>query len=301
MTMFEGIFTAVVTPMNADGSLVTDSWEEQVRRQVAAGIHGLIIGGTTGEFYALTVDERIDQFKRAGKLLGKKTPWLAGVNAITTEDAVRLARAATEAGAPGLLVGAPPYSSPTQSELAQHCIQIDDASGLPIVLYNYPARTNADMNDEFFEAIKGRKNFVGLKESTGDMKRTLAMLRDHPHIGICCGSEDLALDFFGWGARMWICATSNFNPERIVALYDACVIKGDFNEGRRIALELAPLMNALEQGGKFIAAVKHACSRVGICQPYVRSPLGLLSDQESRHLDAMLSDLGIETKELNRE
>jgi len=291
--MFEGIFTAVVSPMNPDGSLVHELWEDQIKRQRSAGIHGLIISGTTGEFYALTTSERVEQFQRAGNLLGNTMPWLAGVNAITTKDAVALAREAKSAGASGLLLGAPPYSSPTQSELASHCMEIDDAVDMPILLYNYPTRTNADMGDEFMHAIRGRPNFVGLKESTGDMKRTQQLLRDHPQIGVCCGSEDLALDFFAWGARMWICAASNFMPERIVEFFNVCCNESNFEKGRKIAMELGPLMNALEQGGKFIAAVKYACSTMGYCSPIVRRPLGLLASEETRNIDAILSQLNI--------
>ncbi|MDN3923207.1 dihydrodipicolinate synthase family protein [Roseateles violae] len=289
--MFEGIFTAVVTPMEADGSLIPDQWSAQIRRQVDAGIHGLIIGGTTGEFYALTVHERIEQFQRASKLLGRGTPWLAGVNAITTAEVLVLARAAREAGASGLLLGAPPYASPTQDELAEHCIEVDKVANLPIVLYNYPARTNADMGDEFMKKIAGRSNFVAIKESTGDMKRAQAQLRDFPSIKLCCGSEDLALDFFALGAKMWICATSNFAPQLILDLYRSCVIEGDFQRGREIAARLAPLTDALEQGGKFISAVKHACSRLGYCGPSVRRPLLPLNAQEADLLESHLARL----------
>jgi 4-hydroxy-tetrahydrodipicolinate synthase len=289
--MFQGIFTAVVTPMTPDGALVTDLWAAQVERQVAAGIHGLIIGGTTGEFYALSAAERIQQFKAAGALLNGRTPWLAGVNAITTAEVISLAKAAKAADASGLLLGSPPYVSPTQAELAAHCMAVDDAVGIPIVLYNYPARTNADMGREFFERIRGRKNFVALKESTGNMKRAQEMVRDFPEIALCCGSEDLALDFFALGARMWICATSNFAPELILKFYKACVEDGDFALGRKLSQELAGLTYALEEGGKFIASVKYACARFGYCSPDLRAPLLPLDKAERDALDVMLNTL----------
>ena len=294
--MFEGIFTAVISPMQGDGALIHSQWEAQIERQIAAGIQGLIIGGTTGEFYALSVSERIEQFERAGRLLNGRQPWLAGVNAVTTADVITLARAARKAGAPGILLGAPPYVSPTQDELAQHCIAVDEAADLPIVLYNYPARTNADMGDTFMRAVSRRPNFVALKESTGDMKRALAHARDFPSIKLCCGSEDLALDFFALGARMWICATSNFAPEKILALYRACVIDGDFVCGRDLARSLAPLTDALEQGGKFIGAVKHACARLGYCGPALRRPLAPLTPEEAIRLEALLDHISAPQK-----
>lgn len=289
--MFEGIFTAVISPMRENGDLVPEQWEAQVRAQLAAGIHGLIIGGTTGEFYALTVAERIAQFEHAQSVVGKQRPWLAGVNAITTRDAITLAEAARAANAHGILLGAPPYVSPTQDELADHCIAVARAAGLPVVLYNYPARTNADMGAQFFARIAGRAEFVALKESTGNMKRAQELLRDFPQIALCCGSEDLALDFFALGARMWICATSNFAPRLILDLFDACVLQGNFVRGRTLSAQLAALTYALEEGGKFIGAVKHACARAGLCEPWLRGPLSPLSPQEARALDIILDRL----------
>lgn len=289
--MFEGIFTAVITPMRENGDLVPEQWEAQVRAQMAAGIHGLIIGGTTGEFYALTVAERAEQFERAQSIVGRQQPWLAGVNAITTRDAITLAKAARAANAHGILLGAPPYVSPTEDELADHCIAVAQAAGVPVVLYNYPARTNADMGAHFFARIAGRPEFVALKESTGNMKRAQELLRDFPQIALCCGSEDLALDFFALGARMWICATSNFAPQLILDLYEACVTQGDFARGRALSAELAGLTYALEEGGKFIGAVKHACARAGLCEPWLRAPLSPLTAEEGRALDAILDQL----------
>ncbi|MBX9880363.1 MAG: dihydrodipicolinate synthase family protein [Sphingomonas sp.] len=288
--MFEGIFTAVVSPMEQDGALRWDLWEAQLDRQVAAGIHGIIVGGTTGEFYALTIEERLEQFRRAGTRLAG-TPWLAGVNAITTRDVLILAREVKAAGAHGILLGAPPYVSPTEDELADHCIAVAEAAAVPVVLYNYPARTNADMGARFFDRIAGNGAFVALKESTGNMKRAQELLRDRPDIALCCGSEDLALDFFALGARMWICATSNFAPGLILDLFRACVEQGDFARGRALSAELAQLTHALEEGGKFIGAVKHACARHGYCPPWLRGPLQPLTAAEGAALDALLDRL----------
>lgn len=292
--MFEGIFTAVVSPMAADGALVTQLWDAHVQSQLDAGIHGIVVGGTTGEFYALNVDERRAQFERANTVIGDRRPWLAGVNAITTRDALELARAARANKAHGILLGAPPYVSPTEDELVDHCIAVAEAAGLPVVLYNYPARTNADMGPKFFDRIAGRTEFVALKESTGNMKRAQELLRDYPAIALCCGSEDLALDFFALGARMWICATSNFAPRLILDLYESCVGRGDFVRGRALSGRLAALTHALEEGGKFIGAVKHACARGGVCEPWLRAPLGPLSGEEGRALDAILDRMGPE-------
>lgn len=145
-------------------------------------------------------------------------------------------------------------------------------------------------------AIAARPHFVALKDSTGDMKRAQAQARDFPSIKLCCGSEDLALDFSALGERMWFCATSNFAPERILALYEACVTEGDFVRGRRIAMDLAPLIDALEQGGKFIASVKHACARLGYCGPALRRPLEPLRSAEAQKLEAMLDRLTVPLK-----
>ena len=253
---FEGIYTPAITPLAADGSIDKAAFAEVLEYLVESKIHGVIIGGSTGEYYAHTTQERIELAAQAKDVLNGRLPLIVGTGGIRTEDAVAFAQHAREIKADALLVGAPPYALPTQQEIALHVKAVDAAADLPIMLYNYPGRMGVSMGDEFFDAVADVKNIVAIKESSGDMAQLHRLAIKRPNIQLSCGWEDQALEFFAWGAQSWVCAGSNFIPREHVALYEACVIDKDFDKGRKIMAAMMPLMDFLE-GGKFVQAIKN--------------------------------------------
>ena len=114
------------------------------------------------------------------------------------------------------------------------------------------------------------------------------LARRYPHIGLSCGMDDQALEFFAWGARSWVCAASNFAAKAHIALWQSCVVEGDFAKGRRIMSAMLPLMQVLEQGGKFIQAVKYGVARSGLPAGIPRLPLKPLNKDEKRDLDQVI-------------
>ncbi|MDX1449999.1 MAG: dihydrodipicolinate synthase family protein, partial [Acidimicrobiia bacterium] len=118
--------------------------------------------------------------------------------------------------------------------------------------------------------------------SSGSIDRLHMLARDFPHIGLACGMDDQALEFFAWGARAWVCAGSNFLPREHIALYEACVVKSDFEAGRRIMSAMLPLMRVLEQGGKFVQSVKYGCELTGLPAGPPRPPLRPLTKDDRR-------------------
>jgi 4-hydroxy-tetrahydrodipicolinate synthase len=179
---------------------------------------------------------------------------------------------------------------PTQKEIATHVLAVDKAAGLPIMLYNYPARMGVAMEDEFFEAVAQCKNILAIKESSGEMNRLHRLAHSHPSIQISCGWDDQALEFFAWGARSWVCAGSNFIPREHVALYEACVIEKDFAKGRRIMSAMLPLMDFLE-GGKFVQSIKYGSELNGLRTGGVRAPLQPLEESEKQELKEVIRTL----------
>ena len=260
---FEGIYTPVITPHRADGSIDRDALAVQIEHLISSGVHGLINGGSTGEYYAQSMDERKDMATFAKDVIGGRVPLIVGTVSVRTEDSILMAEHAAKIGADALLVGSPPYSVPTERENALNALAIDRAADLPIMLYNYPGRMGIDMGEEFLDRVGRSRNFAAIKESSGDINRVHLLARDYPHIQMSCGMDDQALEFFAWGARSWVCAGSNFLPTEHIALWRACVVEGDFDKGRRIMSAMMPLMRVLEQGGKFIQAVKHGCEMAG--------------------------------------
>ena len=285
---FEGIWTPVVTPYHDDFSLNEEALEAAVELLIAGGVHGIISAGTTGEYYAQSFDERVDLARRIKAIIAGRVPMVMGTGAIRTEESIAYAKAAVELGADALLVATPPYAVPTGREIALHALAIDRAANLPVMLYNYPGRMGVNMDEETLDRLGRSPNFCGIKESSGDINRLHMIARDYPHLGLICGMDDQALEFFAWGARGWVCAGSNFAPEAHVALYRACVLEGDFAKGRAIMSAMMPLMRVLEQGGKFIQCIKHGLTMRGVPAGPPRKPLQPLNKDDKRSLEEVI-------------
>ncbi|MGB1147475.1 MAG: dihydrodipicolinate synthase family protein, partial [Alphaproteobacteria bacterium] len=135
---FEGIYTPVVTPYFDDFSLNRDALAQTIDLLVDKGVHGLIIAGTTGEYYAQSTEERMEMMRLAKDLIAGRLPMIVGTGAIRTEDSMAFASAAKDIGADAILVATPPYAYPTGREIALHALAIDRAANLPAMLYNYP-------------------------------------------------------------------------------------------------------------------------------------------------------------------
>ena len=287
--IFEGIYTPIITPLLPDGSFNFDALADQIDHLVEAGVHGIISGGSTGEYYAQTVEERLDLARFTRERIAGRVPLVVGVGAMRRPDAIALATAAREMRAEAILLGSPPYALPTERENAENALAIDRAADLPVMLYNYPGRMGVNMGTEFLDLVSQSPNFCAIKESSGDINRLHQMAQEYPSIQLSCGMDDQALEFFAWGARSWVCAGSNLLPREHVALYRACLVEGDFARGRRIMAAMMPLMRVLEQGGKFVQCVKHGTTLAGIDAGGVLPPLQPLEEAEAEALEAVVA------------
>lgn len=287
---FEGIYTPAITPLGPDGAIDRDAFAAVLESLIAASVHGVIIAGSTGEYYAHTPQERFDLAAYAKDVIGARLPLIVGTGAIRTEDSVAYAKAAREIGADAILVASPPYALPTEEENAVHTLTIDRAAGLPIMLYNYPGRMSVSMGETYFTRVSESKNVVAIKESSGEMGQVHMLARRFPNIALSCGWDDQALEFFAWGARSWVCAGSNFLPAEHVALYEACVVEKDFDKGRRIMTAMMPLMNNLDEG-KFVQKIKHGCTLAGLKAGGPRLPLLPLGADEAKAFEAVVAAL----------
>ena len=288
---FEGIYTPVITPFRDDYSIDYEAYAAAIDYLVETGVHGIIVGGTTGEYYVESHEERIRLLEIAQECCAGRVPVIFGTGSIDPDQSIRLAEDAAKRQADAILVATPPYSLPTERELALHALAVDRAANLPVMLYNYPGRMGVMMGEEFLDRVGRSNNFCAIKESSGDINRLHLLARDYPHIQLSCGMDDQALEYFAWGARSWVCAGSNFLPQEHLALYKACVLEGDFNKGRRIMSAMMPLMRVLEQGGKFIQSVKHGVTLSGRFGGETRKPLRGLNKDEKRELEQVVRTL----------
>ena len=295
---FEGIYTPIITPFLDDGSIDWDSYARVIELQVESGVAGIIVGGSTGEFYAMSKRERIEQFRFAAEKIGGRAELMAGVNDMRVDECLDISVAALEAGAQSLLVAAPPYSLPSESELAAHVLKIEKATGLPIMLYNYPGRTGVNMGEEFLNLVAGNDNIAGIKESSGDVNRIHLLANKYPQVELVAGAEDYILEFLAWGAKAWVCVSSNMFPAECVKFLDLVARRKDFERGKRIMAAFLPLMNVLEQGGKFISSVKFACQLQGLSTAIVRPPMLPLSAEQAREMELIVSNTRIQVNSI---
>jgi 4-hydroxy-tetrahydrodipicolinate synthase len=287
---FEGIYTPIITPFANNGEIDWDVYAEVIDWQIENGVAGVIVGGSTGEFYALSKEERIQQFKFAAERINNRVEFMAGVNDIRVDECLDISMAAVDAGAKSLLVAAPPYSLPSEEELAHHVIAIAKATELPIMLYNYPGRTGVDMGEDFLSIVAKNPLVAAIKESSGDYSRLPLLSNNYPSIELAVGGEEQVLEFAAWGAKSWVCATANFFPSECVQLMDILGKQSDFEKGRALMSAFMPLMKALEQGGKFLQCVKLGCEQQGRPGGKVRLPLLPIEDTLKKEMISVIDN-----------
>lgn len=289
---FDGLWTPIVTPFDADSAVDVAALGPVLDNLVKHQISGIIVGGTTGEYYALSNAERKHLLQVVAEKNAGRLPLMAGINATTTDESIDLGRHAKGLGYGSILVAAPYYCQPTQDELLSHTLAIDDALNLPAMLYNFPARTGTEMGFDFINALRSRPNFQSIKESTGSVERMHRLINEHAdQLQVSCGMDDQVLEFFAWGARSWTAGASNFAPAQHVALYKACVVDQDMIKGRALAARFLPMLNLLEQGGKFCQYVKYGCELAGTPVGHTRRPLLPLTAAEKEQFKRVFDKL----------
>lgn len=298
---FRGIYTPAITPLNDDMSIDRDGFAEVLEHLIHEGVDGIIIAGTTGEYYAHSMEERVDMLNFGCDVIKGRVPVVGGTGALRTEDSIELAGHAKSAGCDAILIATPPYSLPTGRENALHALAIERSVDMPVMLYNYPGRMGSMMDEEFLDRVGQSSNFKAIKESSGDINRVHLLARRYPHIALSCGMDDQALEFFAWGAQSWVCAASNFAMDAHKALYRACVEEGDYIKGRRIMTAMLPLMTVLEQGGKFLQNIKHGMTLRGLPAGKPRLPLKPLNKDEKRDLAQVVNTMNTTIKQIEEE
>ncbi|MBX6324223.1 MAG: 4-hydroxy-tetrahydrodipicolinate synthase [Rhodospirillaceae bacterium] len=275
--------TVTATPFRADGAVDFDAYARLLDHVTRNGVHYVVPCGTTGEYYNLTTEERRAVLRFVAETIRGRARLFAGTNSARPAEIIELSRHARDLGYEGLMLAAPYYSLPTTAELAAHFEAIDDAVGLPIILYNFPARTGVDMGPDFLRALADRPRIFGIKESSGSMVRMHELLVEFAdRLQIICGADDQAFEYFAWGVRAWIAGASNFLPAEHVALYEACILRHDFDAGREIMRRLLPLFMLMEQGGKYLQYTKYGCELAGVPVGNTRPPLLPLSTEEKK-------------------
>ena len=283
----EGVYVPVVTPFDADEGLDLSTLTKVIDFSLDAGVSGVVSCGTTGEYYAMSSDERKAVMAHTSEVVGTKAVLVAGCNAGSTREAIHLAEAAVGMGYDAIMLAAPPTSLPTQRELAAHYKAVAGAVDKPIVLYNYPARAGVEIGFECLDAVADHPNIIAIKESSGDFSRFLQLQRRYAgRLQIMCGSDDQAADYFSWGVRSWLAGTANVLPRHHVIIMNTAN-EGKYGEAMCQFAAILPWIQNMESGS-YNAKAKLGLAHLGIdCGP-VRGPLLALTDDVAVELLAVL-------------
>jgi 4-hydroxy-tetrahydrodipicolinate synthase len=270
-TSFRGSFTALVTPFK-NGSLDEKAFRDLVDWQIAEGTKGFVPVGTTGESPTLSHEEHQSAVEWCVAQARGRVPVVAGAGSNSTKEAISLAQHAEKAGADAVLVVTPYYNKPTQEGLYQHFKAVNDAIGIPIIIYNIPPRSVIDMSVETMKRLSELENIVGVKDATGDVGRVSRQRHAMGADFIQLSGEDMtALAHMAAGGHGCISVTANVAP-RLCAEFQEFCLKGDYANALKVQDKLMPLHTAL-----FVetspAPAKYALSLLGKCADTVRLPM----------------------------
>lgn len=276
MNTARGSLVAIVTPMSDDGALDLDALRRLVDWHIAEGTDGICIVGTTGESPTVSYDEHCLLIRTTVEQVAGRVPVIAGTGANSTAEAIELTECAKAAGAQAGLSVVPYYNRPTQEGIYQHYKKIAESVDLPLILYNVPGRTVADMSNDTTLRLAEVPGIVGIKDATGSMERAADLLRRAPkNFSLYTGDDASALPFMLLGGHGVISVTANVAPKLMHELCEAA-FAGNLAHARELNNALLPLHSKL-----FVEAnpipVKWACAELGLIPPGLRLPLTPLS------------------------
>jgi 4-hydroxy-tetrahydrodipicolinate synthase len=289
----QGSIPALITPMLADGKVDYPTLRKLIDWHVAEGTDALVIVGTSGESPTVNVEEHREILRVSVEQAAKRIPIIAGCGANSTAEAIELAKFAETIGADAQLQVVPYYNKPTQEGLFQHFKAIAQATPkLPVILYNVPGRTVADLQHDTVLRLAQVPGIIGIKEATGNIERAQWLIRDLPKsFAVFSGDDPTAVALMLVGGAGNISVTANVAPR---LMHELCVaaMKGDIATAMQIQFQLMPVHKNL-----FVEAnpipVKWAMNRMGLCGPALRLPMTELSEGQRPVVEAALKASGL--------
>lgn len=283
-TIFTGAGVAIITPMNADGSIDYNGFAENIEYQIKNGTDAIIVCGTTGEASTMTDDEHIECIRFCIEKVNKRIPVIAGTGSNDTRYAVELSKKAQDLGADGLLLVTPYYNKATQKGLIAHFTAIADAVDIPIILYNIPGRTGGvSFEINTYKTLAQHKNIVAVKEASGNISYTAKLMAEcGDMLDVYSGNDDIIVPMMSLGAKGVISVLSNVLPKETHDMAKLC-LDNDFAAANKLQLKYLNLINNL-----FIEVnpipVKEAMNQMKMPSGPCRLPLCEMTDE---HIESL--------------
>jgi 4-hydroxy-tetrahydrodipicolinate synthase len=286
-----GLYTAIITPFNEDGSIDFEAFGMLIDNQLDGGVDGIVVAGSTGEAATMSLDEKTSLWSFAAERVNGQVPIIAGSGSNNTAESAKASKAAQEAGARGLLIVTPYYNKPTLAGLIAHHQAIAEASELPQILYNVPGRSALNMSAETQLAItEACPNIIGTKEASADLEQMAEVIRHAPSgFALVAGDDSLVLPISTIGGKGVIAVISNYAPRTYGALVQHA-LKGALEEARAVEAQLAPWygLNFLESNPIPVKYIVHKTMGIGL---NYRLPLTQPSQVTVEHIDKALTTI----------
>jgi 4-hydroxy-tetrahydrodipicolinate synthase len=290
--MIQGSIVAIVTPMHEDGSLDLPGLRKLIDWHIAEGTDGIVIVGTTGESPTVSVEEHCELIKIAVEQSAKRVPIIAGTGGNSTTESIELTEYARKVGADASLLVVPYYNRPTQEGMYRHFRAIAEAVDIPVILYNVPGRSVADMSNDTIVRLAQVPGIIGVKDATGNIARGTDLLRLAPaSFAVYSGDDATAMALMFCGGRGNISVTANIAPRAMHQLCDAAM-NGRIKEAVAINNRLLPLHNKLFVEPNPLP-VKWAMMQMGLISSGIRLPLVGLGDEYHETVRAALRESGV--------
>ena len=288
--MFRGVLPAIITPFKDDYSLDEEGLRRNIEFLQESGVSGIVPCGTTGESATLTFEEH----KRVVEIAidCATVPVIAGTGSNNTREALELTLHAADAGADAALLITPYYNKPNDRGMFEHYKIIAESCDIPIILYNVPKRTGADLRPDLVKKLAGLENIIGIKEASGSISQVSQVIEQTRETGfiVLSGDDDMTLPIMALGGAGVISVVANVAPRKTVEMVEA-MARGDLDEARKLHFQLAPLVRSMFLETNPIP-VKAACRLMGLAAGPLRLPLAPMSPDKENTLKDIVERLG---------
>lgn len=292
-TLFEGVATALVTPMREDGSVDYEALDRLVEWQIEEGVSALVACGTTGEASTLTDEEHREVIARVVKKANKRVPVIAGTGSNDLDYALSLTKYACEAGADAVLTVTPYYNKATQAGLIKMFTALADHSTVPVILYNVPSRTGVNIEPATYKALMEHENIIAIKEANGNISKIVeTMSYVSESLDMYSGNDDQIVPIMSLGGKGVISVVSNILPRKTSLMCER-FLKGDIEGARQIQFDLHAVIDSLFSEVNPIP-VKAAMAKMGYGTNTLRLPLTPMSEAKYEVMLKLMREQGLD-------
>lgn len=294
----KGILPALTTPFNEDGSIDFISNKKLINHLIESGVHGVVVGGSTGEYTLLSAEERKELIKEVIKDVNGRVPVIAGTSCHRPEDTIALTQFAADAGAQSALILTPHYLKTTREGIIDYFKEIARNSSIGIIIYHYPAGTGVEIDAELIYELSQIDGIVGIKNTTAftTVSQSIDATKDIPNFAVLTGYQHELLPTLAIGGDGAICVIPNLLPKEIVKMYDLVVKENDVKAAAELNKKMIGIYDIVD-AIPFPGNLKAGLEALGFTGSSVRSPLVPATKETQEKIREKLSELGYAVKE----